>query len=131
MEETFPDWLGKAYCGEYFVDLIHGSGNGDATVDDEWYKCSPLDAVLAIPVRLCPIEEMLWSKAFIQERELFDGADVAHLLLACIERLDWRHLLRRFGGHWRVLLAHLVLFGYIYPSERERVPGWVMQELLR
>ena len=39
--------------------------------------------------------------------------------------------MRRFGAHWRVLLAHLVLFGYIYPSERDRVPGWVMQSLLR
>ncbi|MDQ3811736.1 MAG: hypothetical protein M3336_15755, partial [Chloroflexota bacterium] len=63
--------------------------------------------------------------------ERFDGADVAHLLLARAEVLDWQRLLRRFGSHWRVLLSHLVLFGYIYPSERDRIPGWVMQDLLR
>ena len=28
---------------------------------------------------------MIWSKAFIMERERFDGADVAHLLLHCLE----------------------------------------------
>jgi len=74
---------------------------------------------------------MLWSKALIQERERFDGADVAHLLRACAAQIDWQHLLRRFGGNWRVLLSHLILFGYIYPSERQRLPSWVMQALLR
>ena len=43
--------------------------------------------------------------------------------------LDWRRLLRRFKTHERVLMAHLMLFGYAYPSERGRVPEWVMGEL--
>jgi hypothetical protein len=36
----------------------------------------------------------------------------------------------RFGRHWRVLLSHLVLFGFVYPTERWRIPAWVMQELI-
>jgi hypothetical protein len=126
----FPHWLGKAYCGDYFVDVIYGSGNGVAHVDEGWFEHAPSEHVFDLPVRLCPVEEMIWSKALIQERERFDGADVAHLLLRCAETLDWRRLLRRFGPHWRVLLAHLVLFGFIYPGDRERIPGWVMQELI-
>jgi hypothetical protein len=125
----FPHWLGKAYHGEYFVDVIFGAGNGVARVDDSWFEHSVTETVLDLPVRLVPAEEMLWSKAFIQERERFDGADVAHLLRGMAERLDWARLLRRFGPHWRVLLAHLVLFGFIYPSERARVPAWVLQHL--
>lgn len=127
----FPHWLGKAFCGEYFVDVIYGSGNGIASVDDDWFTYAPTDLVLDKQVKLCPIEEMLWSKALIEERERFDGADVAHLLLTCAPTLNWQRLLRRFGGHWRVLLSHLILFGYIYPSERQRIPGWVMHELMR
>jgi len=65
------------------------------------------------------------------ERERFDGADVAHLLRAQVERLDWTRLLARFGRHWRVLLSHLVLFGFIYPGERQRVPAGVLRELMR
>jgi hypothetical protein len=37
------------------------------------------------------------------ERERFDGADVAHIILAYGDRLDWRRLLERFGstgGSW-------------------------------
>jgi len=29
---------------------------------------------------------------------------------------------RRFGDAWPVLLSHLILFGFIYPGERGRVP---------
>jgi hypothetical protein len=65
------------------------------------------------------------------ERERYDGADVAHIILAHGERLDWRRLIDRFGDHWRVLLAHLVLFGFIYPSQRSQVPAAVIEELMQ
>lgn len=126
----FPHWLGKAYSGEDYVDVIFSSGNGVAEVDDAWFARGVDGAVLGIPVKLCPPEEIIWSKSLIMERERYDGADVAHLLRASGPRLDWQRLLRRFDRHWRVLLSHLVLFGFIYPSERAHVPDWVMQELL-
>jgi len=128
-EATFPHWLGKAFCGEDVVDVIFSSGNGCAVVDDEWFTNAVDATVLGLAVRLCPVEETIWSKAFIMERERYDSADVAHLLRACAEGLDWRRLLRRFGPHWRVLLAHLVLFGFVYPGEAARLPAWVMAEL--
>jgi hypothetical protein len=61
--------------------------------------------VMGQPVRLCPAEETIWSKAFVMERERYDGADIAHLLRARAEMLDWRRLTRRFGRHWRVLFG--------------------------
>lgn len=64
------------------------------------------------------------------ERERFDGADIAHILQSCAEQLDWRHLVRRFGPDWRVLLSHLVLFNYIYPSEREKIPASIVDGLI-
>ena len=51
------------------------------------------------------------------------------LLRSCARELDWQRLLRRFGENWRVLFAHLVLFGFIYPAERDLVPRAVMAEL--
>jgi hypothetical protein len=82
-------------------------------------------------VRLCPAEEMIWSKAFVMERERFDGADVLHLFHTRSAVLDWPRLLRRFDSHWRVLFFHLVLFGYVYPSERAKIPAQVMDALKR
>ncbi|WBY02669.1 nucleotidyltransferase [Ramlibacter tataouinensis] len=129
-ELAFPHWLAKVYAGEDFIDLIFNSGNGVTPVDDEWFRGNAQAQVLGVPVLIANIEDSLLSKAFIMERERFDGADIAHLLQANAEQLDWDRLLRRFGPHWRVLLAHLALFGFIYPGERHRVPRRVMEVLL-
>lgn len=129
-ELTFPHWLGKASCEHCSVDVIFSSGNGLSQVDDAWFDHAAVGSVLGVEVRVCPPEEMIWSKAFITERERYDGADIMHLLLACAERLDWRRLLFRFDPHWRVLLTYLNLFGFVYPSERTRIPGWVMTDLI-
>jgi hypothetical protein len=129
-ETPFPHWLAKAHCGDDVVDLIFSSGNGVALVDDDWFRHAVADTVLDHPARLIPAEEMIWSKAFVMERERYDGADVAHILRACADTLDWPRLVSRFGEHWRVLLQHLVAFGFIYPCERARVPAGVMRELM-
>jgi hypothetical protein len=129
-ELVFSHWLAKIRSPEGFIDVIFSSGNGVATVDDGWFEHAKDREVLNVPVKIAPVEETLWSKAFVMERERFDGADVSHLILALGDRLDWERTLTRFGPHWRVLLAHLVMFGFIYPSARSRVPLWVMQELL-
>ncbi len=130
-DRSFPHWLGKTFRGDDFVDVIFSSGNGVARVDDVWFEKAVKGEVLGLPVRLIPAEEMIWSKSFIMERERFDGADVAHLLHCCAENLDWQRLLGRFGanGGWRVLLAHLALFGYIYPAEAARIPRHVLEHL--
>jgi hypothetical protein len=129
---TWPHFLAKAIHGEAFIDVIYRSGNGLCDVDDEWFENARPGEVWGQPVMICPIEETLWSKAYVQERDRFDGADVAHLILRQGQSIDWKRLLRRFEcqGCERVLLAHLVMFGFIYPSERGRVPGWVMERLM-
>jgi Nucleotidyl transferase of unknown function (DUF2204) len=128
-EVTFSHWLAKVRMDDDVVDVIFSSGNGVACVDDEWFAHALHDRVLDRRVRICPVEETIWSKAFIMERERFDGADVAHLLRVKGPTLDWARLIRRFGPRWRVLLAHLTLFGFIYPCERSRIPPSVMREL--
>jgi hypothetical protein len=128
-ELTFPHWLGKVHGDDDFIDVIFSSGNGVATVDDGWFEHAVDGEVFGEAVRLCPVEETIWSKGYVLERERYDGADINHLLRACGRGLDWRRLLGRYGRHWRVLLSHLVLFGFVYPSDRDAVPAWVLEEL--
>jgi len=130
-ELPFPHWLGKIHHAGSFMDVIFNSGNGVARVDDLWFEHAGKTNVLGLIVRISPVEEMLWSKAFIQERERFDGADVLHLLRETGPSIDWPRLLMRFGDYWRVLLSHLIMFGFVYPDKRQNVPGWVMEELVR
>ncbi|HXV82255.1 MAG TPA: nucleotidyltransferase family protein [Candidatus Binatia bacterium] len=129
-ELTFSHWLGKVSNADFVVDIIFNSGNGLCEVDDLWFQHATPGQIFGFPVKFCPPEEMIWMKAFIMERERYDGGDVAHLLLKCGNRLDWGRLVSRFGFHWRVLLGHLILFGYIYPSERQQIPHEVIRELV-
>lgn len=128
-EIAFPHWLAKAVAGSEFIDVIFSSGNGIVRVDDAWFEHAGRAEVLGVPVLVCPPEEGIWARAFVMERERYDGADVAHLLRCCAATLDWPRLVRRFAENWRVLYAHLVLFGFVYPAERHLVPQAVMRDL--
>ncbi len=130
VELAFPHWLGKVFKGEKFADLAFRSANGEGEVDDEWFEHSVEEQLWGIPIRLCPPEETIWSKAFIMERERFDGADIVHILRATAPTLDWQRLLRRFGANWRVLLMHLISFGFVYPKERQLIPEEIMRDLM-
>jgi len=129
-EVTFPHWLGKAYAGTEYIDVIFSSGNGLVRVDDSWFRHAPKGEVLGHQVHLIPPEEMIWSKAFVMERDRFDGADIAHTIRYCHDRIDWHRLLDRFGPDWRVLLAHVSLFGYIYPDCPDLIPAWMVDTLV-
>jgi hypothetical protein len=131
VEVTFSHWLGKAYRDEYFLDIIYSSGNGVARVDAQWFEYAVPATVLGVPVRVIPAEEMIWSKAFIMERERYDGADVAHILRAHAEDLDWTRLVARFRDTWRVLFVHLMLFAFVYPAEQHRIPSRIIDDLVR
>ena len=130
-EMPFPHWLGK----DPRRRALHGRdlqlGQRRRARRRPVVRSRAATNVLGVIVRLSPAEEMIWSKAFIQERERFDGADVLHLLRETGPSLDWPRLLMRFGDHWRVLLSHLILFGFVYPDKRQNVPAWVMDELMR
>jgi len=129
-EEPFPHWLAKVHRGADVIDIIFNSGNGESPLDDSWFVHGLPAEIWGVPVKLCAVEEMIWTKAFVMERERYDGADIAHLLRVSAERLDWRRLLQRFGDHWPVLLSHLILFQYIYPGEAHRLPRAIVSELV-
>lgn len=126
-----PIWIAKAYASDdYFADLIFSSGNGVAVVDDLWMQRAAAGVIHGLPILVAPPEEIIWSKAFVCERERFDGTDVNHLILARGKQMDWDHLLARFGEYWEVLLAHLVMYRFAYPGQRDHVPERVWKELM-
>jgi hypothetical protein len=125
-----PTWIVKVFRGDLFIDVIYSSGNGICAVDQLWFEHARPARLLGSRVRLIPPEEMIWSKAFVQDRYRFDGADIAHIMRRQGRTLDWQRLLDRMGPEWEVLLAHLVNFRFAYPSERDVVPAWLLHELL-
>jgi hypothetical protein len=130
-EWRFAHWLGKAFKQARSIDVIFSSGNGLCTVDDGWFQHAVPAEILGVKVHIVPAEEMLWSKAFVMERNRYDGGDIAHLLQTRASAMDWARLLSRFNAHWRVLFSHVILFGFVYPAQRLRIPDWFMHEMVR
>ena len=128
-ELLHPHWLAKAYCGDLFIDFIFNSGNGVVAVDHTWFDDAPSVKLFGVPVTLCTPEDIVWSKAFIMDRERFDGADVAHLIRDVGSDFNWDKTLARFQNHWRVLLSHLLLYQYIFPQSNE-IPEWILHQLM-
>ena len=125
-----PVWLAKAHRDGYFVDLITGMSNGIITVDHKWIERGSSTEVLGVPSRVLAPEELIASKLFVNFRERFDGADIAHIIFGTKGRIDWNHLRALIGEHWGLLLWELVLFQYVYPAKADYIPRAVWDDLL-
>lgn len=99
-------------------------------VNDNWFEDARRFQMCDCSVRIAGATELIWSKCFVQLRHRYDGADVAHVILKAHDKIDWRKLLEYLEVNWEVLLIHLLNFRWIYPSERDKIPDWLMDELL-
>jgi hypothetical protein len=125
-----PIWLSKAVYNGCCVDIIHGSGNRVAKIDNAWIERGRPAVILGQKCLIASPEDTISFKAYIQERHRYDGADVVHIIVGEKGKLDWDHLLMRMGEHWPVLLTHLINFFFVYPSHRDYVPRWVFDNLM-
>jgi hypothetical protein len=128
-EVTDERWLAKATKGKYFVDFIFSSGNIIHPVDSNWFIDTPKAKLYGLSVNLIPLQYLIWSKMFVQDRYKYDGADVSHLILKQHEKIDWDILINQMDPYWEVLFQHLLFFRFIYPSERGVVPKKIMRTL--
>lgn len=123
-------WIGKVRRDGLFFDVICASPNCAMPITDQWFEEARQVEILGTLVRIVAPTELVWSKAFIQLRHRYDGSDIAHMILKQHEAIDWRRLLSHMEAHWEVLLMHLLNFRWIYPTERNHIPRWLLDELL-
>lgn len=123
-------WIAQARESSYQVDVLFSSPNYIITVDDNWFENSQVAELYGHKVKLIPPEELVWCKAFVQDRFRFDGADINHIFLISGKDFNWKRLLSRMENYWEVLLSLVINFRFVYPSERDIVPKWLIQELV-
>lgn len=130
-ELTDARWLAKIYKDEYYIDLIFDTTNNICRVDDTWYQKAVKAEFQGMDVLLVAPEEIIWAKIYVQNRERFDGSDVNHLMLKCGKTLDWKRILSHMEQHWHLLLAQILLFQFVYPSDyHEIIPKWLFDDLV-
>lgn len=130
-ELTDVRWLAKVFDGPHYIDIIFDTVNNICTVDDSWYEHATEADFGEVRVKVIPPEELMWCKIYVQNRERYDGSDVNHLILKWGKKLDWKRLLFRMDPHWHLLLAQILQFQFVYPSEyHEIIPRWLFEELM-
>lgn len=131
LAEVELNWLAEVYDEKgYYTDLIFGERNGLYKVEKSWFERAQPGMVLGHKVLLVPVEEMIRSKCYVQNRTRHDGGDVVHLILRQGEKVDWKELLGKMEPHWELLLGHILTFLFVYPSERQIIPKWVIEHLV-
>lgn len=125
-------WLAKVFKGDYFIDIIFDTVNNICRVDDHWLERAAQGTFAGVPVKFLSPEELVFCKIYVQNRERYDGADVNHVWLKTGRNFDWKRLLFLLDPHWHILLAQLLQFQFVYPSEyHEIIPKWLFDELIR
>jgi hypothetical protein len=131
LAEIELNWLAKITDPDgFYTDLIYAERNGLHKVEKDWLQVAREATILGHKVLLEPAEEMIRSKSYVQNRHRSDEGDVIHLILKQGKTLDWERLLVKMGPHWELLMARIMIFLFIYPSERECIPRWVIAELM-
>ncbi|QNF33286.1 nucleotidyltransferase [Adhaeribacter swui] len=129
-ELTDVRWLAKVFKNNYYIDIIFNTVNNICTVDESWFENAVVGEAYGVPVKFIPAEELLWCKVYVQNRERYDGADVNHIIVKYGHRLDWNRIWTRLEQHWHLLLAQVLLFQFVYPTERDLIPRWLFDTLI-
>lgn len=122
-------WIYRGVRDGLILDLIWQMANERAVVDDEWLARGPVVAIHGTPVRLVPVEEMVWAKLYVLQRERSDWPDVLNLLARSGPRIDWDHLVRRIGADLPLLAGAVQVFGWLAPELASTLPVHAWERL--
>ncbi len=123
-------WLAKVFQKQLYFDVIFNLQNAQTHVTEDWFKKSVEGEIFGLKVRVLPPTELIYAKAFVQDRLKYDGSDIVHLILLKHKEIDWKRLLSYMDQYWEVLFVHVLNFRFVYPSEREVIPKWLLDELV-
>ncbi len=122
-------WIYRSVRNKVIVDIIWSMANRRAGVDKLWFERARAVAIREETVQLVPVEELLWCKLYILQRDHCDWPDVFNLLYATGVQLDWRHLLERVGADSPLLRATLTVFDWLCPGRAAELPMWMRRRM--
>ena len=122
-------WIYRAAEGEVIVDVIWAMANQRAQVDAAWLERGPEVTVRGATLRVIPVEELVWAKLYVVQRERCDWPDVLNVLHARGPALDWDHLCRRLGEDLPLLRGALALYGWLCPERAAALPPGLWREI--
>jgi hypothetical protein len=115
-------WIHRNVKDNVIVDIIWAMANQRAQVDNVWFERTNRVTIRGEKLQVLPMEEFLWCKLYIMQRDHCDWPDIFNLLYAYGPRLDWRHLISRLDEDVPLLKALLTMFGWLCPETCRKLP---------
>ena len=109
VEETYPDWLFKAFKDDIMVDLIFKSSRG-ILLDDEMIERAQVIDFKGVPVQVIPPDDLIVIKAVVHDEHMPRHWHDALAVLAICD-LDWDYLVRRARQYGARRVLSLLLYG--------------------
>lgn len=122
-------WIYRGSRDDIIVDAIWAMANHRAEVDELWLSRGPEITIRGERLRAIPIEELIWSKLYVLQRQRSDWGDVLNLIDARAETIDWDHLLGRLAEDTPLLAGELSVFGWLAPDRARDIPAPVWNRL--
>lgn len=109
-------WIHRSVRSDVIVDLIWAMANQRARVDEQWFHRANTTVLRGEPLQVVPMEEFIWCKLYILQRDHCDWTDLFNLFHTHIGRIDWGHLIARLDEDAPLLKAALSVFGWLRPE---------------
>jgi hypothetical protein len=122
-------WIYRSTRDGVIVDIIWAMANQRAQTDEQWFERAPAANVRGEALAVVPMEEFLWCKLYIMQRDHCDWTDVFNLIYAVGQQLDWDHLLERMEEDWPLLKGLLTVYGWLCPEQARELPESLREEL--
>lgn len=122
-------WIFRGYREDVIVDIIWQMANYRTKVDEAWLSEGWEIAVGDKTLRLLPIEELIWSKLYVVQRDRCDWPDLLSILYAQGPTLNWERLLNRIGDDVPLFAGLVSMFAWMCPARARDFPAWLWPRL--
>jgi hypothetical protein len=129
VKEYVRDWIYRAHRDEIIVDVIWAMANRRAQVDERWVMAGPSIELFGEHVRVVPVEELIWSKLYVMQRDRCDWPDIFNVIYCTASTLDWQHLMNRVAEDQPLVKGVLSIFSWVCPARAAAIPRQVWEML--
>jgi len=121
-------WIYRAFRDDLIVDVIWAMANRRAEVDRGWLDRAQEIEASGKRFYLLSVEEMIWSKLYVFQRDRCDWPDILNLVDRARCRLDWDYLATRLSDDLPLLKGILQVYHWLRPGVLAGSPQWLLNE---
>jgi len=115
-------WIYRSTRSGVIVDIIWAMANQRAQVDASWFAHPRRLSIRGDKLPILPIEQMIWCKLYILQRDRCDWTDLFNLVYAAGGTVDWEGLIERLGEDVPLLQAMLGVYCWLCPAQALELP---------